>query len=151
VKFSGTIQLTLNVTWTGALQSAVLQFTTNGQTLGVGTATIAVKVNGVQVFQDPDSLLILGGTGFAETAQSVSVQSFVKQGNNVIEFDVIQTFGEIATVDFAANGTLTVESSGTVDGTGNTNTSLPWQTLAVLAIIVIGIIAVGYLIGEVKA
>ena len=131
------------MTWTGALLSALLQWTANGTVIGAGLATIIAKVNGVQVFQDPDQLLVLGTT-FTETPQSVNVGPYLLQGNNVIEFDVIQTFGAIATEDFAVNGSLNIQSSGTITIVPPpTSTGTDWTALAlgIIAVIVVAVAA----------
>lgn len=138
VKQSGTIQFLLNITWTGNLTAALLQWTSNGTVIGAGLMGIIVKVNGIQLFQDPDQLVIAGITGFSETPQSLNIPSALIQGNNVIEFDVIQTSGGIATEDFAVLGSLTITSDGTITIVPPPlTTPTDWTTIAIIAIAVI--------------
>lgn len=85
------------------------------------------------------------GTTFTETPQSVNVGPYLVQGNNVIEFDVIQTYGYIATEDFAVNGSLNITTEGTIvvvpPPTGGGGLTIGDYAFIIIAIVVVAVAA----------
>jgi hypothetical protein len=143
VKFSGSIVKTLDIAWAGDLQLAILKGTVSGWVSGAGIMGFKIRVNGADVYTDPDQVIVAGLTQFVGD-HSVNINPYLRQGNNVFEFVVTQVLGQVATTDFAVNDTLTVQTTGAIDiipGPPPGSAGTDWGAIAmvIIAVVVVAI------------